>query len=223
MRQPMPMPDSVSGMTRDARPPESSGAAMNAALSKPTAPPDDDSQPASPEEQRIYEKFVMKSAEVMRGDPKKMAEIIEEAGDPAVGASRVAGAAAQRVLAAAAKADQEIPTDVVIHATEELFNLAADIAARAGLGDLDDDQHARGMFLAFDEMRMAMDSVGMLDREAAAEELEQVKRNPEALERMATGGSRRPPGTGLAPEAAPPDPSRPAPEAGGRSAPRAPA
>lgn len=226
MQERNPMPDNLSGMPQKAG--RDTAAPASTMPKGPEGPPER-TEDVSPEEQQIYDRFVIKSSEVMRSKAKEMAKQIREAPDPVTGAARVAGVTAQRVLAAAKKAEQQIPVDVVIHATDELFSLAVDIAERAGVHEFTSEEQDRGMMIAFDEMRVAMDSLGMLDREEAKRDLDQIKKNPQAVERMAEGVGGSPSGTGLmaragGPPGARPDPAagpKPTPEAGGPPIPRA--
>ncbi len=193
----MQMPDSLSGM------PQRPARAETAVQPPPGAAPED-APNVTPQEQALYERTVAGGLLAMF-DPKAVQATIEalKDADPAQGLAMVTGAAMARVAEAAMRKGQRIPTDVLMHAATEVFENAAEFAAKIGAapGIMEDQAlQQRALVMAFEEMRAALPP-GAIDPAEAQADFAEVK--------QADASGQAPPfmqqaAAGAAPKAQPP-------------------
>lgn len=160
---------------------------------------DGDMQPASPEEQAIYNQFVGR-AMLMIYDKKMLPKVIDmldggasdgQDGDPMEGLARATALVVGRVAHAADKAGQKLPGDVLMHAGKEIFEDLAELSRVAKIKDYSKDPDALegALFRAMDQFRMMLQGAGRLNTGAAQADmtkLEQMDKSGE-LEAMLRG------------------------------------
>lgn len=132
-------------------------------------------QPASPEEQRLYNHFVAK-AMMLTYDEKMFPQVLsmlEGEGDPVEGLARATAMIVARVASAAEQAGQQLSGDVVLHAGTEVLEDLAELAREAGIKDFSQDPDAleASYFRALDHFRMTLQDAGAIDQEAAKRDL----------------------------------------------------
>lgn len=160
---------------------------------------DGDMQPASPEEQQIYNQFVGR-AMLMIYDDKMLPKVIDmldggaekgQDGDPMEGLARTTALVVGRVAQAADKAGQKLPGDVLLHAGKEILEDLAELSRVAKIKDYSEDPDALegAMFRALDQFRLILQGAGRLDQRAAQTDmakLEEMDKSGE-LETMLRG------------------------------------
>lgn len=134
---------------------------------------------ASPEEQDLYEKFVAQGVLLVYSEKMlpQVIKMLEGGGEPQEGLARATALVVARLLAAAEKAQQQIPGDVVFHAGKEIFEDLAELSGKAGIKDYGEDQDALegAFFKAADQLRTMLQESGKLDQNAATADMEKLQ------------------------------------------------
>ncbi|WP_147307874.1 hypothetical protein [Fulvimarina endophytica] len=164
-------------------------------------------QPASPEEQALYEKFVSK-AFLMVYDKKfipKVLEMLAGGDDPLEGLAVTASMVIARVMKAAKDAGQKLPGDVAFAGAKEIFEDLAELSRRAGIKDYSQDRDALegAMFRTMDQLRMILEQSGDIDREAAKADLAMLQEMDQSgqLERLFMDLAQKDEAAGAQPQA----------------------
>lgn len=160
---------------------------------------DGDMQPASPEEQALYNQFVARAMLMIYGKTMlpKVLDMLDggaekgQEGDPMEGLARTAALVVGRVAQAADQAGQKLTGDVLLHAGKEILEDLAELSRVAKIKDYSEDPDALegAMFRALDQFRMMLQGAGRLDQRAAQSDmsrLEQMDQSGE-LETMLRG------------------------------------
>jgi hypothetical protein len=207
----MQLPDNMSGM----QPPAPGGATSDAAFG--VTNPADPGVEAEAGEQKIYDQFVS-SGVLMLNDKAAASKIITslDTEDPAEGVALVSAAIVTRVMQAAQKSNSKVPDDVLLHGISEIIENVIERSEDAGVFAFSqDEKKVQGtMIRAFDEVRVALQGMGVVTKEGSAAAMEEIRAN----QGMISGDAGGPASGGLMPggmpsEAAPP--SGPTPLAGG--------
>jgi hypothetical protein len=208
----MQLPDNMSGM----QPPAPGGATSDAAFGVTNRA--DPGVEAEAGEQKIYDQFVS-SGVLMLNDKAAASKIITslDTEDPAEGVALVSAAIVTRVMQAAQKSNSKVPDDVLLHGISEIIENVIERSEDAGVFAFSqDEKKVQGtMIRAFDEVRVALQGMGVVTKEGSAAAMEEIRAN----QGMISGDAGGPATGGLMPggmpsEAAPP-PSGPTPLAGG--------
>jgi hypothetical protein len=150
-------------------------------------------EPASAEEQALYDQFVAQALEVAfdRGQRESLREQLTTGDDPVEATAFSSAAIVKRTMDMAREAGQEIPADVALHGGTEVFSEIAAYAQRLGAGtffvdeqgnpaDPDDDNAVLGPageaahLRALDHARQLMEADGTLPKEAAMQDFQQL-------------------------------------------------
>jgi hypothetical protein len=142
--------------------------------------PEEEGTPASPEEQQMYDEFVTRAKSLIWDQKKEEArpEIVKslQDGDPVEALAQTAAAVFFKVDQAAAKAGMQIPDDVKMAAGEEVFSDVAQVASVVTDVDFtaDEELYDKAYLMAVDEVAQMESGAGMIDKEAAAAELQAI-------------------------------------------------
>ena len=171
-------------------------------------------QPASAEEQQLYDQFVKNAISLMMGDGRgRKAVDAMNTMDPQDGVARVVGPIVAKVAKAAQDGGTPLPFDVILHGTAEIVDNAMELAEAAGIHEFSKDGDAQGgaYVRALDAARVEMQNRGLIDQEQAKAMFAEVQQVDQAGAPGMAG-----PAAG-APPASPGGAggSRPAPAAGG--------
>jgi hypothetical protein len=181
----MPMPPQEAAM-----PPEAPGAMPMGEEMTPG------SEPASPEEQAMYDKFVSLSLLALYDDkmmPRTVAHITKQP-NKAVAVGEVAAGIFQRVYASAKESGAEVPGDVLINAMAEIVEATVELSDTKAGTDLTPEEMDEALYKAMDVARKMLKQAGDYtdDMKAAdAAELQAMSESGE-IDRI-TGGSGRVP------------------------------
>jgi hypothetical protein len=110
---------------------------------QPAVTPEDEGEPASPEEQEAYSRVVAAGGKVLYGKESSdqfLAMLKAGADDPA---KALADATAMLIVQLDKKANGTIPDVVIIPAAAELLGLTAELAEKAGIFEVDDAVKAK--------------------------------------------------------------------------------
>jgi hypothetical protein len=137
-------------------------------------------QPASPEEQDLYEQFIARAWDLVYRDDKVFEDIknMLSTGDPVLQLSKISAWVVFRVKHAADQAGKEIPGDVVLHAGKFIFEDFAELATKLGAHDFKNDTKAleAAWLRAMDEFRLMAEADGSLDQKAAQADLQEFQK-----------------------------------------------
>lgn len=145
---------------------------------------------ASPEEQRLYNRFVGLSMTLLY-DKKFMQSAIEmiRARESVMqGVADVSSLIAFRVYTEGKKQGQEIPASVVLHGGMEIITLVIEMALAAGFPPMSDQEIQEAFYIAADTFREKMEMAGHLDPaqlEQDAQELSAMAQSGQFAEMMA--------------------------------------
>lgn len=135
----------------------------------------DGGEPASPEEQEIYNRFVAGGMMMMYDERffPRFGEMMKSQ-EPKEGVADAVSMVATRTVQESKKAGFEIPGDVVLAGTKELTEQAADAALKFGV-DLPEPDVEEAYYLALDKTRVALQGAGLMEPEAMAEDQQTLK------------------------------------------------
>jgi hypothetical protein len=142
--------------------------------------PEEEGVPATPEEQGLYDEFVTRAKSLIWDQKKEEArpEIVKslQDGDPVEALAQTAAAVFFKVDQAATKAGMQIPEDVKMAAGEEVFSDVAQVASVVTDVDFtsDPELYDKAFLMAVDEVAQMEGGAGMVDKEAAAAELQAI-------------------------------------------------
>lgn len=170
------LPENLSGL--GAQPP--GGPRTSAAIPPGQTPPDagQGGTPASQQEQAIYDRFVGNALKALwnkKGLPAMVRAMNTR--DPREGVARVTAQIVARVAQSAGQAGEGLPTDVLWHGSAEIFANVLEMAEEAGIHQFSQDPKATqgAMVRAFDEIRLALDGMGMIDEDEFSAMLQEAQ------------------------------------------------
>lgn len=143
------------------------------AMADPSAMPEDDldgGEPAPPEEQDLYERFVA-AGTMMLYDQKffpTFAQMVKSMEPKAAVADAVAKVSL-RTVQETRKQGVEIPGEVVLQGAKELTEGAADAAERVGAEPFSPQDLEEAYYMALDRGRAAFQAEGLIDEQEAQE------------------------------------------------------
>lgn len=178
-------------------------------MAKEAMPQDDvtmGTEPASPDEQAMYDKFVSMGLLALYDEKmmKRTVDHLTKQPDKAAAVGEVAAGIFQRVYASAKEGGANVPGDVLINAMTEIVEATVELSDKKAGTDMTDDEIESALYKAMDIVRKAMGQTGeysddMRGQDAAA--LQAMSQNGEI--QALTGGS------------APTEPTTPAPPSPG--------
>lgn len=136
-------------------------------------------EPASPEEQAIYDKFVsLALLHIHDGDTAPA--IVEQMGrgDPVEAIGNAAAQVAFAVMQKAEQAGEKVPPDVLLHGGKEVVEALVEVAETAGVADLDQEQTDMAFYQAADTFQDLMKSGGGVDPAAAEDDFVNLMQGP---------------------------------------------
>lgn len=169
----MEMPENLSGLAA-ARGPETSAPPTVGGQGG----PQQKGQPASAQEQEIYNEFVTGALNYLH-EPKRVDGTLKalQTQDPGTGVANVAAAVITKAASDMQRDGKPLPFEVIIHGASEIFDNVAEIAKEAGLVDFDQDQKAaaRAYVTTFDTMRVQLQQMGLIDKTGAQAMLSEIQ------------------------------------------------
>ena len=149
-------------------------------------------EPASPEEQEAYDKFV--SMALLHMHDEKVAPKLAErmrSGDPVETIGRVGAALGMTLIEKAREAGEEIPGDVILHGGREIIDALVEMAEASGVGPLSEEDAEQAFYVAADEFRDMMQAGGQYDQETAQADAQEIMGNDEVGQRLSGYRQRR--------------------------------
>lgn len=140
----------------------------------------------SPEEQAQYEAFV-NAALTLISDDNTEAGLLKSLGgskDPILSLASTAVNVVKRVEAAAAKKNQQIPGEIILHGGQEIVEALAAMAAAAGIHDYTPEEVEGAFYRAADMYREDKAAAGEIDEAAAKSDIEELKAADQAGDPM---------------------------------------
>lgn len=171
-----PMPDSLSGMKPPAGAQTTAGKVAGPAAGG--AMPTERTEPPTPQEQAAYDAIVKQAARVVHDEKYSdtLAAAVMQAPDKARAMGQAVATVMTRVLTEAKKQGAPVPLDVIIPATEEVYQLVAEIGDRIGALPPDDEQAmTRGWLEAADATRVALVEAGVITQQEAAADIPEMQ------------------------------------------------
>jgi hypothetical protein len=133
-------------------------------------------EPASPEEQAIYNRVVGMAMLAVYDDKmvKKLAEMLTSAPDPVPAIGEIAANIAMRIYTFAKEEGTDIPGDVMLHAGKEIVEVIGELSEAAGAA-VDEQQLEMAYFHALDKFRVMAQQQGAYGEDAAQEDMEALR------------------------------------------------
>lgn len=151
----------------------------------PEEPMDDeqvqDGEPASPEEQAAYERFVANAMELVYNEKGNYAALrtvldrLRAAEDPIEGLASVATYVFMALVKSAAGKGVQITPDVMMQGGFDIIADLADLSKRAKIHTYTEEETEGAYYRAADMVREQMQAAGMVDQEKSATELEMMR------------------------------------------------
>lgn len=132
---------------------------------------EDGGQPASPEEQEIYDKFVAASMMVLwdRNAAGKYVDALRSSPNAKETAADIAAQVGFRVVKNAAKAGTPLPGHIVLMGGMEIASQVGELAERAGVKMTPQDVE-QVYYMALDKGRVMAQKAGLLDQDVVAKD-----------------------------------------------------
>lgn len=145
----------------------------------PTAPQPPGTEPkqASPEQQRLYNRFVGMCMAMLWSEKfmASAAKIIKAHPNETDAMAVIGATIVQRVFVAADEQGEPIPPEILLHGGLEVMHEVATFAKAAGVEGIEPDEIETAFYLAADKVREGLIRAGKLDPQQLAEQFEQVK------------------------------------------------
>lgn len=134
-------------------------------------------QRASPEEQRIYTRFVGLAGTLLYDDrfSERAIEMIRAEPTTMEGVAKVASLIAFQVYSEGKRQGQEIPADVVVHAGMEIITLVIEFALASGFEPMTDQEIELAHYGAADQFRDRMEAAGHIDPQQMQADRQQLQ------------------------------------------------
>jgi hypothetical protein len=164
-------------------------------------------EPASPEEQAMYDKFVSLALLALYDDkmmPRTVAHLTKQ-GNKAAAVGEVAAGIFQRVHQSAKESGAQVTGDVLINAVAEIVEATVELSDKKAGTDLTPEQIDEALYKAMDVIRKMMKKSGDYTDEMKGEDAAALQAMSESgeIDRLTGGSGRRKP-------EAPADPAMPA-------------
>lgn len=153
-------------------------------------------EPASPEEQEMYDKFVSMALLALYDDkmmPKTVDHLTKQTNKPAA-VGEVAAGIFQRVYASAKQSGAQVPGDVLINAMAEIVEATVELSDKLAGTDLTPDQIDEALYKAMDVTRKMLKESGDYTDEMKGQDAAMLQSMSQSGEiDQITGGSGRAP------------------------------
>lgn len=131
----------------------------------------EDGEPASPEEQAIYDRVVKNALELIypaneEGVAQSVMQSLSGSDNPVVNLAMTTASLVNGLVMSAQKAGQKIPGDVLLAAGAEVLEVLVEVAEAARIHEFSEEDMERGWYLAVDMYREQAKAAGTLDEEA---------------------------------------------------------
>ncbi|UWQ30269.1 hypothetical protein [Leisingera sp. M523] len=132
---------------------------------------------ATPEQQRVYNRFVGLSMAMLWSEKfmAKAAKIIKAHPNETDAMAMIGATIVQRVFMAADDQGEPVPPEVLLHGGLEVMNEVATFAQAAGVQGIEPDEIETAYYLAADKVREGLIQAGKLDPQELAGQFEQIK------------------------------------------------
>jgi hypothetical protein len=188
------LPDNMSGL------PEQTPGGATSDVAFGATNPVDQGEAAPPEEQAAYEQFVA-SGMLALNDKAAASKIIKslDTEDPRAGVALVSAAIISRVIQAAKKAGNDIPRDVILHGTSAIVEQVIERSEEVGVHAFSKDPKMieGALVRAFDEVRLALQGMGIVTKEGAAADMAEIQAGQSEISQGMPGADQGQPSGGL--------------------------
>lgn len=157
-------------------------------------------EPASPEEQAIYEQVMRNAAKVIapagEGEPtisESVLKSLKGSDNPVMNLATTASMLVRTLMKSAQANGMQIPNDVLFHAGADIVGLLAEVADVAKIHQYSDEDVERAFYLGLDMYRQAGTEEGDVDPEALKQEFGMIREADQSgnLEQVLPGISQR--------------------------------
>lgn len=140
-------------------------------------PTEDGGQPASPEEQEIYDRFVAASMMVLwdKKGASKYAQALRASPDPKETAAEIAAQVGFRVVKGAAEAGTPIPAHIILSAGMEVATQVVELADKVGVKMTPQDAE-QVYYMALDKGRVMAQQTGLIDQDMVGQDAAMLDR-----------------------------------------------
>lgn len=131
----------------------------------------DGGEPASPEEQDMYNRFVT-GGMLMLFDEKFVPQFksMLDDGDLPGGIGEAVAQIGGRVASEAQRSQMQLPGDVIMHGTMELTEQAGELAEKLTDSEIDEPTLEAAYYKALERLKPIMETSGVIDEQGAAED-----------------------------------------------------
>ena len=131
-------------------------------------------QPASPEQQEQYNKFVLMGMSALLSEDfmPKAVQMLKSAPSKSDAMARIGSTIVGRMYDSAKQQGQPIDPTVMVHGGLEIMQQIGEMAQAAGLEDVTDEDIETAYYLAADQLNDVLGAQGAFDAELAAEDEE---------------------------------------------------
>lgn len=153
---------------------------------------EDDASNVAPEDQRIYDQFVMNGLKMIGIADRKIHPAVEESlkagNDPVSALAMTTVGVVSSLEASALKGGMQIPNDIFYASSVELLEHLADVSEAATGHDFSEDDLGKALLQAEELYRVA-NPTGRVDQDAAKQDMAHIEQanNDGSLERMTSG------------------------------------
>jgi hypothetical protein len=132
----------------------------------------------SPEEQAQYDKFVDNAFKLIYSDEglPKVLERIKASPSPVEAIANITASTVMRLQDSAEKAGAPLSPDVLYNGGIEILEDLADMAEEAGAHSFTDEEMEAAMYQTLDVFQKLAQDAGLVDNDAAAQEVEMLKK-----------------------------------------------
>ena len=159
--------------------PQQAPAGLGAAMSGPQQGLNDigGGEPASPEEQALYDKFVSMAMLHIYNDKvlPKIVDSLNDGDEPRRAIGQAAANVGYAVYTKAREAGQQIPGDIILNGGQEIVEALVEIWEKANGKDLPEGEADAAFYWAADTFRELVQSDGTLNKEAVEADMQTFK------------------------------------------------
>lgn len=134
-------------------------------------------QPATPEQQAEYNKFVGFGMRLIFDEKVSMdaIETLMNAGNKVHGAAQVLASVVTRLYTSQVKQGQEPDPSIVLNGSWELLDNVIQLAMAAGMEDFSDDEREGAFYMAADLFRANLAKAGLLDENVVQQDVASLR------------------------------------------------
>lgn len=130
---------------------------------------------ADPQMQEIYDRFVSLAVLHIHNE-KVLPSLVERmrSGEPVQAIGEIAATVGHAVVKKAEASGQQIPDAVLLHGGGEIVQALADIARKAGIADLSEEEVEQAFYIAADTFRQMRQGEGAVDQKQMQQGMSEI-------------------------------------------------